>query len=196
LQVSVRVPQLPQAAVRVAFGAQAPWPPQEPATHLQLALQVSTSVPQLPQASVRVAFGAQAPWPVQVPVAHWQLALQVSRRVPQLPQATVRVAEGVHAPGNWVQLHCPLLQARPWGQTMPQPPQLALSVSKEVSQPVAGLESQSAKPGAQLPMAQWPALQVGVPFGVVQAMPQAPQWLTSRWASTSQPSTALLLQSR
>ncbi len=47
--------------------------------------------------------------------------------------------------------------------------------------------SQFAKPALQLAIVQAPALQVGVAFGVEQALPQAPQFATSVERFTSQP---------
>jgi hypothetical protein len=83
----------------------------------------------------------------------------------------------------------------PW-QTVPQAPQLLLSVSVGTSQPSAGLPLQFAKPALHEPMAQPPELHAGVALGAVHAMPHAPQLLVSVRTFTSQPSFGMVLQSR
>ena len=79
-------------------------------------------------------------------------------------------------------------------QTVPHMPQLPVLVLVFVSQSVPEV-AQWAKPGLQVPTAHLPWLQVGVPFAVVQMLPQVPQLLGSVWVFFSQPSAALMLQS-
>jgi hypothetical protein len=77
----------------------------------------------------------------------------------------------------------------------PQPPQFASSVSVLTSQPSAGLALQSSNPALQSAIAQAPAAQLGVPLATAHAVPQPPQFATSVFVFTSQPSTGLPLQS-
>ena len=77
-------------------------------------------------------------------------------------------------------LHAPALQnGVPDGHTVPQAPQLLAEVLMFVSQPFAGLWSQSAKPPLQKPMAQAPLVHAGVPLGTEQTVPQPPQLVGS-----------------
>ena len=75
-------------------------------------------------------------------------------------------------------------------QLVPQPPQWLALFVVFVSQPLAGLPSQLAKPllqaGAQVPLAQ-----ATLPFGLLHAMPQPPQWLVLELVFVSQPLLAL-----
>jgi hypothetical protein len=93
LHVSVSVPQLPHAAIRVALGAHTGVLPHEQAPHAQPPEQVSLPYVLHPC----VALGAQTPCPAQLPETHWPQLLQVLVWVPQLPHATGFVAPGVHA---------------------------------------------------------------------------------------------------
>src|SRR5690349_6575935 len=69
---------------------------------------------------------------------------------------------------------------------MPQPPQLALVLSG-VSQPLLGLPSQSANPGAQVGT-QTPALQAVAPCALAQVTPHAPQFdVVLSWVSQPLP---------
>lgn len=70
-------------------------------------------------------------------------------------------------------------------QTLPQAPQLPTSLVRRVSQPLPTLPSQFAKPGLQV-IVQEPDGQPGVPFALLQTLPQAPQLLTVL-VLTSQP---------
>jgi hypothetical protein len=78
---------------------------------------------------------------------------------------------------------------------LPQVPQLFASLVVLISQPLAGLPSQSMKPVLQDLMAQFDALHVGVAFAKLHAVPQPPQLFTSLVVLISQPSEAVLLQS-
>jgi hypothetical protein len=59
----------------------------------------------------------------------------VSHALPQAPQWAFSVKRFVHQPAQLVKpdahSHLPMLQIEPEGQTLPQPPQLMLSVSKK-----------------------------------------------------------------
>jgi len=82
------------------------------------------------------------------------------------------------------------------GQARPQPPQLLGSPAINVSQPLAGLPSQLAKPAWQAAMTQVPFEQALEAFGRLQTCPQAPQLLGSFAMLVSQPSAYWPLQSR
>jgi hypothetical protein len=79
-------------------------------------------------------------------------------------------------------------------QTVLQPPQWLASVCRFVSQPFAGLPSQSPKPGLQA-IVQEPMAQEGVPFVVLQALPHAPQFVALAARFVSQPLAGLPSQS-
>ena len=95
----------------------------------------------------------------------------------------------VHAARGAAQVvpQVPPEQTWPAGQLVPQVPQLPLSACVLTSQPLAATPSQSAKPGAQVPMAQALAAQVAVACGRTQARPQAPQLVTLSVVPLSQP---------
>src|SRR4051812_16671244 len=79
-------------------------------------------------------------------------------------------------------------QAVPGRQTVPQAPQLRLSLVRLTSQPSAVVVLQLAKPVAQAPMPQALAAQPAVALaGATQARPQAPQLGTDVRRSVSQP---------
>jgi hypothetical protein len=80
-------------------------------------------------------------------------------------------------------------------QARPQPPQCAALVRVSVSQPLAALPSQSAKPAVQI-TAQAPTAHAGTALGAPgQAWPQVPQCETATRVSVSQPLVALPSQS-
>jgi hypothetical protein len=79
-------------------------------------------------------------------------------------------------------------------QTVLQTPQWLGSVCRFVSQPFAGLPSQSPKPGLHA-IVQEPAVHEGVPFVALQALPQAPQLAALVARFVSQPFAGLLSQS-
>jgi len=66
-------------------------------------------------------------------------------------------------------------------------PQLLGSVAVLVSQPLAALPSQLAKPALQLATVQAPAMQAAVPLGAEQTVPQAPQLFRSVCSFTQTP---------
>jgi hypothetical protein len=80
-------------------------------------------------------------------------------------------------------------------QTVLQRPQWVGSPFVLISQPFAGLPSQSAKPGLQFWIAQTPLLQVAVAFGSVHDVVHLPQCCTSIIRFDSQPSRTVALQS-
>ena len=74
-------------------------------------------------------------------------------------------------------------------QRMPQPPQLAMSAARTAtSQPLAGMPSQSAKPGAQLPTTQALLTQAWtLTLGSRHSVAQSPQWVGSFVVETQAP---------
>jgi hypothetical protein len=62
---------------------------------------------------------------------------------------------------------------------LPQPPQLPTSVLRFVSQPFAGLPSQSMNPGAHCTIAHFEATHFSRTWTVLHAAPQAPQLAAS-----------------
>src|SRR5204863_303571 len=103
----------------------------------------------------------------------------------QLPQRIGSVAVFTHAPEQLtvpvpqVVVHVPEAHTWPAAHAPPQRPQLALSVVRFTSQPLAGFMSQSAKPVAQAPIAQVPDPQVAAALAKRHTTPQPPQLLTS-----------------
>jgi hypothetical protein len=69
---------------------------------------------------------------------------------------------------------------------LPQPLQFDVSVLRLTSQPLAGLPSQSAKPGLQA-IWQLPLTHEGLPLLFEQTLPHEPQLLTSLYVLISQP---------
>ena len=93
--------------------------------------------------------------------------------------------------------HTPFEQLEPafvWLHVLPQPPQLPRLVLMFVSQPFAGLPSQSANPAAQVPSWQAPPWQVADAFAKLHALPQPPQLPALVVVSVSQPSATVPLQ--
>ena len=72
-------------------------------------------------------------------------------------------------------------------QTRPQAPQLLTLVVILTSQPLAGLLSQSAKPGLQLATVHVPPLHPAVPLATAQTFPQLPQLFGSVLVLTQTP---------
>jgi hypothetical protein len=91
--------------------------------------------------------------------------------------------------------HNPPLQARVVteveAQARPQPPQLSTLVVSSVSQPFETSPSQSPVVPGQLAMLHLPAVQAGVPVGVVHTLPHAPQFCGSVATGVSHPSSAV-----
>jgi hypothetical protein len=121
----------------------------------------------------------------QVPPEHTMVALGAAQTRPQAPQLLTSVPVFTQVPlhTTWPGGHCvvqvPLTQLVPLGQAWPQAPQLLGSFVRLISQPLAALVSQSAKPALQLAITQLPPEHAMVALGAVQTRPQAPQLLTS-----------------
>jgi hypothetical protein len=146
---------------------------QRPAEQVPVALAGAQRAPHAPQCVVLVSSAASQPL-VRSPS---QLAKFVSHENEQKP-----VEHATRALG-------------PVGHTAPQRPQLPVSVARFVSQPLAALPSQSAKPTVQV-NPQAPALHVEVALALVgQAFPHAPQLRASLLVVTSQPFDAMRSQS-
>jgi hypothetical protein len=69
------------------------------------------------------------------------------------------------------QLQLPRMQLEPAGQTVPQPPQWAVSLVRSTQR-----VPQTLKPGSQLGVPQTPPLQMPSPCAGVQTCPQPPQF--------------------
>jgi hypothetical protein len=187
--------QLPKPELQVPMA-------QVPDAQLALALARVQVVPQPPQFETVVsgasqpfaALASQLPKPglqaprAQLPVAQLEAAFDITQGVPHAPQS-VAVVSGASQPLTAPRSQLPKPELQPssvqlpaeqlavaWARVhaAPHAPQLA-SVSSEVSQPLAAIESQSAKPALQEAVSQFPAAQVGVASARVQAVPHAPQ---------------------
>jgi hypothetical protein len=93
--------------------------------------------------------------------------------------------------------HAPVAQvAVPFAtaQATPQPPQFVVVVSA-VSQPFAGLPSQSPQPASQAAMPHVVPVHEGVPWATVHTMPQPPHAAGLFVVGVSHPSATLALQS-
>ncbi len=146
---------------------------QRPAEQVPVEFAGAQRAPHAPQCVVLVSSAASQPL-VRSPS---QLAKFVSHENEQKP-----VEHATRALG-------------PVGHTAPQRPQLPVSVARFVSQPLAALPSQSAKPTAQV-TPQAPALHVEVALALAgQVFPHAPQLRTSAESVTSQPFEAMRSQS-
>jgi hypothetical protein len=143
-------------------------------------------------------------------MAQTPVALAGAHARPQAPQLPAEVCKSVSQPSvsNVLQSPNPVLQVPsphvPMAQTpvalagahaCPQAPQLSLDVRKSVSQPLAGLPSQSPKFGEQT-KPHPPAEQTRVALvRLGQAVWQVPQWSTETRRSVSQPLVELPSQS-
>lgn len=182
--------------------------------HLVLqALQLLTSVFRLTSQPFVAMVSQLAKPAVHAPIVHVLLtqlaaALVNVHLVPQPPQLLTSFVVFVPqvAPGGQVASpapqvlypHTPLVHAGVPPVVghlcaAPQPPQLLTSEFVLISQPLAALASQSAKPALQM-IPQLPAVHVGVPPAVEHLVPQVLQLLTSVFRFTSQPSAARLSQ--
>jgi hypothetical protein len=145
----------------------------------------------------------------QAPAVHAAPALAKEHERPQAPQLSV-VVVGVSQPlaGFMSQsakpalqapiAHAPIAQvaaALAKEQAVPHVPQSVAVVRRSVSQPLAGLPSQSAKPSLQRVIAQVPVWHAPVALGKVQARPHIPQCIALAVVSVSQPLAALASQS-
>jgi hypothetical protein len=111
-----------------------------------------------------------------------------------LVQSEAELAQTVLGAAQMV-LHAPPEHTWPDGHATPQPPQLAASLRVRVSQPLAALPSQLAKPALQAVTAQAFAAQALVALASTQGRPQAPQLADEVASAVSQPSAATPLQS-
>jgi hypothetical protein len=144
----------------------------------------------------------------QIPLVHdAEAALLEPQTFPHAPQLLTLVLMLVSQPsaGLFVQCANPLLQAN-WQIPLvhvgvalfaehlsPHPPQLLTFVLMLVSQPLAGLPSQFAKPALQTSW-QTPLVHVGVALLEEQTCPHPPQLLTLVLVLVSQPSAGLFVQ--
>ena len=97
-----------------------------------------------------------------------------------------------HCPAEQLGVPLALLQAEP------QVPQLAVSVCRLISHPLAGLPSQSAKPALQLywqAPREHPVALMLVGASAAQSVPHPPQFATSVLMLISQPSARPPVQS-
>ncbi len=189
---------------------------QRPAEQAAVALGSTQALPHIPQ-ELAVVFSevshplAGEPSQSPKPALHskpQRLVAQVGRAfagawhaLPQPPQWATEVTRSAHCPVQFVcpagqfDMHPPLPQTRPAVQGLPQRPQWVLLPAREVSQPFAGLVSQSPKPALQT-NPQRAAAQVGVALaGAEQAIPHIPQWVGATRRSVSQPLVRLPSQS-
>jgi hypothetical protein len=143
---------------------------------------------QLPVAQLAVAFAREQ---AVLHAPQWvSVSSLVSQPLPMLPSQLPKPA--AHVIVQLPPLHPGVPFAPP--QIKPQAPQLLGSVPVAVSQPFAGLPSQSMKPGAQVGV-HTPAVHATWPFGFRHFFPQAPQWFRFVVTSSSQPLFGLLSQS-
>src|SRR5439155_1044131 len=95
---------------------------------------------------------------------------------------------GVQSPTPHTPAAQPGVPLAPQAPTLPHAPQWLAFVALSTSQPLASIRSQSRNVPLQLPIAHAPAAHAATPFvTIAQAIAHAPQFLTSRAASTSQP---------
>ena len=107
----------------------------------------------------------------------------------QLPEQFV-------SPAPQVVTHTPAEHAWPPGHTLPQAPQLLLSVLTLISQPFVAIASQLRKPALQAPRPQAPVVHVDAALAKEQRTPQPPQLFTSvERTLVSQPLLAVPSQS-
>ena len=193
----VPTPQTPTMQTGVALGGLhvTPQPPQlftsEPRTLRSHPLAAMRSQSAVPAAHVSP----------QTPLMQYGVPSADGQTVVQLPQCSGSLARMTQLPE---QLVCPDWQVTPQTppeqrdpptHTVPQAPQLALSVRVSTSQPLAATRSQSAKPGEQAAIVQPPDEQAAVALGSAQARPQTPQFATAVWRFISQPFAAVPSQS-
>jgi hypothetical protein len=183
--------------------------PHEPPAHTGVALaragQVFPQVPQCRDAERRsvsqpfTGLRSQSDIPVaqtnpHAPLVQRGVALPgMGQALPHAPQFCAEVARSTQPPLQYVvvlahdERHDPRLQSKPAGHTLPHAPQLALLAVRSVSQPFAGLPSQSPKPVAQVAMAQRPMVHAAEALGTWQRLTHAPQRAGSLFKLVSQP---------
>jgi hypothetical protein len=155
----------------VALPSQLPKPmlqatPQAPAVHDGDALaRAGHWVPQAPQFAVLVLVFTSQPF------------------IAMLSQFAVPAGQTTEQAPDWHRAVAP----PPAVQALPQVMQLAVSVARLASQPLAGSRSQSPKPALQLATPQVAIEQLAVPLAAVHRRPQAPQFAASDWGFTQAP---------
>jgi hypothetical protein len=150
------------------------------------AAQLGTHAPAV-HTVVPLAFVQAAPQALQLPTLVFRFASHPSGASPlQLPNPALQVP-------STQALAEQLAPAFAKAQTFPHEPQLLAVVVRFVSHPFVALPSQLPHPGVQVGT-QAPVVQVVVPCGFVQAVPQEPQLVTVVFRLVSQPSDATALQ--
>lgn len=184
-------------------------------------LQTFPQPPQLPTSDFRLASQPSVYWLLQfakfvlqpviphLPALQATVALAAEQALPHFPQLPGSVemlasqpllaspSQSARLPVHWLTPHTPPTQLGvpvPDGQPLPHAEQLSTFVLMFVSQPSTGSKLQSSNPVAQL-TPHTPLVQLGVEWLVLQALPQAPQLLTSLSSWASQPSVGSALQS-
>ena len=183
----------------------------------------SQTVPHAPQLAASVPMAVSQPlltgpaqwakpaWHVvtaHVPAAQLVVAWGNAQALPHAPQFVLVVSgdsqpvatllsqspkPGLHVIWQAPAVHCEVAVCAV-EHTLRHRPQLPASVVSVISQPLAGLASQSAKPAPHT-MPQTPPEQLALPCVAVHTLPQAPQLATSETMRTSQPLAAALSQS-
>jgi hypothetical protein len=205
--------QLPKPALQAAIA-------QVPVPHAAVAFAREHTTPQVPQFNVVVSAVSQPlasvesqlskpalqAWMAHEPVEQVAAAFVLVQAVAHAPQCASEVrlcsqplAEfPSQSPSPGVQsvaTQAPVAQVAFLPAKLQVVPQLAQSVRvlSAVSQPFAGLLSQSPKPALQMVSAQVPVAQLAVAFARAQGMPQAPQ-LDVVVSGASQPLAAFTSQ--
>jgi hypothetical protein len=200
LQVPVQLPP-EQAATMLLLEQVLPVQPPQVATEVLM----SVSQPFVWRLASQSARPAE-----QVPLQTLPLQVRDTTPVPEhtVPQAPHESGSLVRLRHTLEQLVCPdpqLVTHTPAEQscgethargtgTVEHAPQLALSLLRLTSQPLAGLPSQLAKPALQLAMVHAPAAQPAVALASEQTVLQVPQLVALVWVLVSQPSLRLPLQ--
>jgi hypothetical protein len=204
--LQARTAQRPEPQVAVALARRHALP-QAPQWETLLARVVSQPLAEEPSQSPR-----PGPQSVRSHTPALQRAPAPSKRqtVTQAPQwsALVRVSVSQPLPGSPSQLAKPGLQlptpqtpaaqapvALGGAQGVEHDPQRAALVRVSVSQPLAGLPSQSASPSPQRDAQEPMVHEAAAPEAAVQRVSQVPQWSRSPWRSVSQPLAAMPSQS-
>jgi hypothetical protein len=190
--------------------------PQAPAVQVATVLGgVGHAKPHIPQCEVLVWRLAQVPPQLVSPgaqVVPQALALQfcpAEHARPHPPQCAKVLRVLVSQPLATFMSQLPRSMAQAMAQTpaahegvppaeeqaRPHVPQCLTSVARGVSQPLAGLLSQSPKPALHDAMVHAPATQRAEAFGRAQGLPHPPQWVSEVRVSASQPLPLLPSQS-
>jgi hypothetical protein len=147
----------------------------------------------VPQRFGRVALG-QVAWQVLVAVhVSVPFAGAAVAHVAHVPPLPLTLPQRI-VPGPQV-VQMPAVQLVPIAQTLPQPPQLFLSVWVSTSQPFAALLSQLAIGALHMGSLHLPPTHPSTPPVMLHGCPQAPQFPTFVLVSISQPFAGFLSQS-